>query len=133
MKWEDYKNQYEQGLIGISVDKNMAMSLMDKRNKYVHKMFSSRRKAYSLWLNIAILCTLGALVSGAMWFVSDMVNGRLPVGLIMASLMISVGVRKNASRFIIEETLENKEYYDMIREEELHNGTHILLINERGI
>lgn len=128
VEWNEFKKSYEEGKISVSVDKSTAMLLMDKKNKYVHEMFKARRQAHSLWLNIALLFMGIGLISAIAWFFMDTINGWIPIVSIALSFLLSASVRTSASKFILEESLENESYYNMLKEEQDSKGAIILQV-----
>lgn len=130
MEWEEYRQSYRNGSISISIDKSLAMLLMDNKNKFVHTMFKGRRYAYLFGMYLFISCFWIGFIGGIAWFFVDYYSGWIPLVALAVSVIISNGTKKSACQFIIEETLENKEYYDMLRYEEVTFGADILQIRK---
>ncbi len=66
---------------------------------------------------------------GIAWFFTDnSFNGWIPVGLLAFVLVVNNPLRKSAGKFIIEEAVENKRYYESLQMFEAIHQTTVLVI-----
>lgn len=131
MKWEEFKEQYKDNKVYISVDRNTAMNLLDgsRTREFLYFMEPSKRKTHVFSTSFVALLMLATLVTTVMWYFNYFnMSGYVPVGLVVLIAVLSMATRKNAVSFIIEECLKNEEFYNLIRETESTSNLEILKV-----
>ncbi|WP_067176055.1 hypothetical protein [Sulfurospirillum sp. UCH001] len=129
MEWEELKSKYQNKEITISIDLSLAMNLMNPRSPLIDHMFKARKYAHYLSLFSYLGCLYIGCIMGIAWFFTDnSFSGWIPVGLLAFVLVVNNPLRKSAGKFIIEEAVENKRYYESLQMFEAIHQTTVLVI-----
>jgi len=130
LSWNDYKNKYSNKLIQIGLDQTLAMNLLTKKFVFIEKMSKSRKYAHLFWLNISFIFILSSIVTSIMWFFMDDLNSLYPIISIIVTILLVPSVRKSACQLIIDETLENESFYNLINDFSKDINQEILVIKD---
>lgn len=114
LSWDDYKNKYSNKLISVGLDQTLAMNLLTKKFVFIEKMSKPRKYAHLFWLNISFIFILSSIITPIMWIFMDNLNYFYPIVSIIGTLLLVPAVRKSACQLIIDETLENEDFYYLI-------------------
>ena len=115
MEWKNYQKQYKDGLINISMDKKYIPALMTKDDVFIHQMSKSRQLDFEFWMKLSLfLIGIGILCSIIGFFLSFF-SSLYGLGLIFLGILIIYLIPIYASKLIIEETLKNEDYYNIVR------------------
>jgi hypothetical protein len=130
LSWNDYKDKYSSKLIQIGLDQTLAMNLLTKKFVFIEKMSKSRKYAHLFWLNISFVFILSSIVTSIMWFFMDDLNSLYPIISIIVTILLVPSVRKSACQLIIDETLENESFYNLINDFSKDINQEILVIKD---
>lgn len=130
LSWSDYKSKYSNKSISVGLDQTLAMNLLTKKFVFINKMSKPRKYAHLFWLNVSFIFILSSIVTSIMWFFMNDLNFWYPVGSIIGTLLLVPSVRKSACQLIINETLENEVFYDLLNDFSKDINQEVLVINE---
>lgn len=114
MNYKEFVEKYSKGEISVSVDRGKALHLagqgyLPKAQIYAHLFWSY------IWF---ILILVGIVLI----FIKGLLVG---IGVLILSLFIGSATKKSAFQFVLEYSLENKEFYNAC----IKNG--IITVNEK--
>lgn len=114
LSWDDYKNKYSNKLISVGIDQTLAMNLLTRKYVFIEKISKPRKYAHLFWLNISFIFILSSIITIVMWFFMDNLDYLYPIVSIIGTILLVPSVRKSACQLIIDETLENENFYYLI-------------------
>lgn len=131
MEWSEFNQKYKEGTIEVAIDKSTAMNLLLQRKHFVHNLEESKKRKHLQATTFSGVMTFAIIGSAIGYFVSNSVSGYIPLVLLLVMLLISNPIRNRASQYIIDASVNDKRFYNLIRVEEIDTGKPILLINNK--